>query len=149
MINRKEKIEKILSSFQTIGRKLTQGNRISSTKFPITPAQWHILHVAKHHPDINIKDLADLLEISPSAVTQLVDGLVKNGILTRKLDSSDRRVIKINLSNKIKKHFDNLHASTIKKVSVVFEALNDQELGAFYQLIQKMLSYNTPLESKN
>lgn len=140
MTSRKQEIENILTNFRSIAHQITKCGRMLSPQFPITPAQWHTLHLVKHNPNTNLKDLADLLRISPSAMTQLVDGLVENGMLIRKIDSQDRRVLKINITNKIKKHFRTLHELNRKKMSVLFDALTDKELESFRKLTQKMVS---------
>ncbi|MFD8015206.1 MarR family winged helix-turn-helix transcriptional regulator [Streptomyces sp. NPDC058955] len=67
----------------------------------ITPAQSRLLRVVAHYGDTppRMADLAARLEVVPRAVTSLVDGLEAAGRVRRVPDPSNRRVIRIELTD--------------------------------------------------
>ncbi len=67
----------------------------------ITPAQSRLLRLVAHYGDTppRMADLAARLEVVPRAVTSLVDGLETAGRVRRVPDPSNRRVIRIELTD--------------------------------------------------
>ncbi|MFE6224089.1 MarR family winged helix-turn-helix transcriptional regulator [Streptomyces sp. NPDC057854] len=67
----------------------------------ITPAQSRLLRLVAHYGDTppRMADLAARLEVVPRAVTSLVDGLETAGRVHRVPDPSNRRVIRIELTD--------------------------------------------------
>jgi len=88
----------------------------------------------------NIKEIADNLNVTSSAATQLVDGLVKNGYLKRLSDENDRRAIKLILTEKTKKQAAEIKTKFRQKFASMFEVLNDKELAEYYKLNRKIIS---------
>ncbi|MFF8606548.1 MarR family winged helix-turn-helix transcriptional regulator [Streptomyces sp. NPDC015346] len=66
----------------------------------ITPAQSRLLRTVAHydHPP-RMADLAERLEVVPRAVTSLVDGLEAAGRVRRVPDPTNRRVVRIELTD--------------------------------------------------
>ena len=74
---------------------------------------------------INNKDFSERMNLSPSRITRIIDGLVKKGYIQREIDMSDRRNMKINLSrkgenltNKINKSFIEIHKEILEEIDV-------------------------------
>ncbi|MEU7137608.1 MarR family transcriptional regulator [Streptomyces sp. NPDC046261] len=66
----------------------------------ITPAQSRLLRTVAHYETPpRMADLARHLEVVPRAVTTLVDALETNGAVRRVPDQSNRRVIRIELTD--------------------------------------------------
>ncbi|MBA4862323.1 MarR family transcriptional regulator [Streptomyces sp. PSKA54] len=66
----------------------------------ITPAQSRLLRTLVHYSSPpRMADLADRLEVVPRAVTTLVDGLEASGQVRRVPDPTNRRVIRIELTD--------------------------------------------------
>ncbi|MBD0743883.1 MarR family winged helix-turn-helix transcriptional regulator [Streptomyces sp. CBMA152] len=66
----------------------------------ITPAQSRLLRMVAHHEQPpRMADLAARLEVVPRAVTSLVDGLEESGNVRRVPDPSNRRVVRIELTD--------------------------------------------------
>ena len=66
----------------------------------ITPAQSRLLRTVAHSPDPpRMADLAARLEVVPRAVTTLVDGLEAAGRVRRVSDPTNRRVVRIELTD--------------------------------------------------
>jgi len=65
----------------------------------ITPSLMHCLHYLYLHGPDSVRDIAAGLEISLSAASQLVDRLVKKGLVTRKENEDDRRLTSVELAS--------------------------------------------------
>ena len=140
MENRRKIVEEITESLYLIKRKLASEMHHLSNEMQITHPQWIVLHHVKRCKMINIKDLANLLGITSSAVTQIVDGLVKKELLLRKRNKEDRRILDIELSGKAISKFDSIKNTSFNTLSALFDVLDDEELQDYRDLNNKIAS---------
>jgi len=136
--DRKKLIEKIIESIHAIKREITLEMHTFFNEISITHPQWIVLHLVKKSKNINIKDLANLLDITSSAATQIVNGLVNKGLLLRKRNPDDRRTLKIELSEKSKSQFDSIKSKNFKALSSLFDVLDNDELSKYCELNNKI-----------
>src|SRR4051812_8121358 len=91
-------------------------------------AQMGLLFMISHQGPQSIKELSQRFGMTSSAATQLVNSLVKSGLLERKEDGADRRKIAVALTSNGKKKLEEAKAYRMKKISRMFESLTDSEL---------------------
>jgi len=131
---RSDIIEKIFENIYILRQKIASEMNLPLNRMLLTYSQWQVLNLVKKNKSINIKDLAGLLDITSSAATQIVDGLVNKDLLSRKRSRSDRRVLEIELSRRsilqLKK--------SMAKICPIFDALDDRELEDYCQLTEKL-----------
>ncbi|WP_405595847.1 MarR family transcriptional regulator [Streptomyces sp. NBC_01410] len=78
----------------------SQKRQLESADIAITPAQSRLLRTLAHYDEPpRMADLAARLEVVPRAVTSLVDGLEASGCVRRVPDPTNRRVIRIELTD--------------------------------------------------
>jgi len=140
MENRKKIVEEITEALYSIRRKIASEMHHVSDEMQITHPQWIVLHHVKKSGMINIKDLANLLEITSSAATQIVDGLVKKEFLLRKRNKEDRRILNIELSDKAINKFNSIKSASFNTLSALFDVLDDEELQKYRDLNNKIVS---------
>lgn len=140
MENRGRLIETIFEDIYIIRQKITSELNLSMIdEMQLTYSQCLVLNLVRKNNSISIKDLAGLLDISSSAGTQIVDGLVNRGLLSRKRSKTDRRVLKIALS---RKSVDQLRRG-MKNISTILSVLDDNELLKYCELNSKIANGQT------
>jgi DNA-binding MarR family transcriptional regulator len=138
MIDRETKIENLLESFRTVHRKMAKVIQSMTSDLNITYTQLIILGMVKEHEGFSIKELSGLMGMSSSAATQQVDSLVKKGYLVREGNLTDRRAIKIRLSNEMLARFGEIKKHQMERLITLFETLSDQEIQTYCRLSQKI-----------
>jgi DNA-binding MarR family transcriptional regulator len=106
----------------------------------ISIAQLGILMKINHLQPVSGGLIAEHLQISRSAVTQLLDGLFAAGYITRTEDLKDRRVTFLSLSEKGKQFMADLERMGKAFFSEVSEVLTDEELAQMADIQGKILS---------
>ena len=66
----------------------------------LTESQLAVLEYLFSHDQVKPSDLIDYLATTPAAVTTLLDRMEKNGLVVRKRDARDRRIVWIHLTEK-------------------------------------------------
>jgi DNA-binding MarR family transcriptional regulator len=135
-------IKNIFENLYIIRQRIASDMNLPLNEMPLTYSQWQVLnHVAKKK-SINIKDLAGLLDITSSAATQIVDGLVNKELLTRKRSIKDRRVLEITLSKKSIMHMK----KSMKTIFPIFDVLDDKELKDYCHITSKLAGKESIVE---
>lgn len=139
MTNRKEKINELVESFHSLRRHVAM-NAAGCAQGPrITPSQWGVLMLIAHGDNSAVKDIAKSLDITSSAATQLVDGLVSSGYVVRKEDAKDRRRVALILSSTTKSHVAKMKKRVAVGLLKTFEILSDREFDQFLALNRKLV----------
>ncbi len=88
-------------------------------------AEFRCLRLMDSEGSLNNKDIAERMNLSPSRITRIMDGLVKKGYMQREINKGDRRNMKISLSrrgkiltNKLNKAFVDLHSEILQDIDV-------------------------------
>ncbi|MET8925992.1 MarR family transcriptional regulator [Streptomyces sp. NPDC004623] len=80
-------------------RRLTRIQSRQLEPIGITPAQFRLLRTTAHYDGApRMADLAERLDVVPRAVTTLVDGLEASGRVRRAPDPTNRRVVRVEIT---------------------------------------------------
>lgn len=104
-----------------------------------THAQAAILHVLSREGDLGVKALASRLAMTPSAVTQLTDALVRAKLLDRREDSRDRRRICLGLTAKGRVELAKMRKSQVAAFEAFYRPLSDADLRLLWRLHRKLV----------
>jgi DNA-binding MarR family transcriptional regulator len=84
-------------------------------------------------------DLAERLEVVPRAVTTLVDGLESNGKVRRVPDPTNRRVIRIEITDEGHKALRELHAARTAAAEEILAPLTDEQRKVLGDALQTLI----------
>lgn len=104
----------------------------------INPKQFILLRILYEKERSTVSDLAGELRLSTSATTIALNRLVKNGCINRIRDENDRRVVWVELSEKIIPVIKRLLGKRRELFTRLLDNLTDEELRQFNQVLRKM-----------
>jgi DNA-binding MarR family transcriptional regulator len=133
-------IEEIMHSFHSFRSMIRAKVASLSHANHITHSRWIVLKLIEQAGEPSIKHLSEMLGMSSSAVTQFVDALVESGYVKRRDDPKDRRIVKLTLSPKGKKHITATKSKRVTEMADLFGALTDSELEEYARLQKKIVS---------
>lgn len=104
---------------------------------PIPPSHMKVIIYLAHHGTCSISETAKNLTISKPNMTPIIDKLITEGMVNRFNDPDDRRILRIELTEKahgfIKKQEEIIKNNLAKKISSLntedLEALSDHVMG--------------------
>ncbi len=105
----------------------------------VTPAQWNALFYIAETKGSTVKEVAQVLGVTSSAATQLIEGLVREGHVVRTQSKEDRRRARLELSKKSRRQVVALQKSTCRALAKLFEVLSDREFAHYLQLHKKII----------
>lgn len=105
-----------------------------------TLLQFYAIRFLDRHSDSTVGDLAEGLQMSSSAVSQLTDRLVELGLIKRTHDQDDRRIVRLSNTIKGKAHLLLVSKRANKKGKEMFAKLSDEDLQTIIRIYNKFLS---------
>jgi len=97
-----------------------------------------VLFIVQSVGTIRMGDLAARLMVAPRTVTDLIDGLERDGFLRRVPDPSDRRAMLIELTPEIKANFDKISAVRKQFLEEMYSVLKLEEQEELIRLLSKL-----------
>ncbi|MFJ6086873.1 MarR family winged helix-turn-helix transcriptional regulator [Streptomyces sp. NPDC092369] len=117
-----------------------QKRHIELAGLGVTPAQSRLLRTLSHWGSPpRMADLAERLEVVPRAVTTLVDGLEANGKVRRVPDPTNRRVIRIELTDDGREALRGLHRSRRSAAEEILAPLTSEQREVFGGLLDTLV----------
>jgi DNA-binding MarR family transcriptional regulator len=87
---------------------------------------------------LSMHQLAEALSTTPSSATQLVDRLVRMGLVERLREDEDRRLVRVHLSDTARQRFEKMMRLHLRSLAAVTEPLSDEELLTFVELLARI-----------
>ncbi len=91
-------VDEILADLRTAFGELRCVGSERMVKQGVSMTNLHVLSTLDHHGDLTMSHLAELLDVSLSNATGLVDRMEERGFVARERDSEDRRVVIVRLA---------------------------------------------------
>ena len=102
----------------------------------ISVPQFRTLRFIQRNPDLSLSSLAEHLGLTLPSVSKLVDGLVKQKLVTRKTSTTDRRQLTLMLTPSGTSIVDSAIASARSNLAKKLEHLSTDELELISQTMQ-------------
>lgn len=147
MSSRAENIDEIYA-LSAMTQRLMRAHMLKShDSFGIGPSEGHLLYCIAEAQPVSLKKLADIMHMTPGAITQLVDSLVEADYVTRTSSLQDRRVSVVALTPAGTRTIAAMQRSKEEWFAKIVDGLSDEELAAFVGVQRKMLKYLEERES--
>jgi DNA-binding MarR family transcriptional regulator len=123
-----ELIKAIIEKQRIVKRHLQQDDQAAWLEVSLTIAQIKCMLVIASEKSMNFRTLAKVLKVSPSNVTDIIDCLVEQQLVTRKENPEDRRMSIPELTEKGIKFMSGLREKRDTQVLEVLKDLPEGEL---------------------
>jgi len=126
--SRDDSIAAIDDLFHDIFGKALRPETPPSRELNITMGQMHCMHTIAHLGNPTMSEIAEALQLHPSTVTVLVDGLVSHGLVRRKPDPRDRRIVRVSETAKGRHNHERHNQEKRARLSEMLSGLSDTDL---------------------
>ena len=135
IMTRQEQVNRFVAAIGAVKRNLTSSH---GQQIGVSRAQAEMLFMIKLHKLNSVGELATALEITSGAVTQVIEGLVQDGLLARVRDEQDRRIVHIEFTAEGESKFRELRRHHLSNITRLLEPLTDGEIAALAELLDKV-----------
>jgi DNA-binding MarR family transcriptional regulator len=103
-------------------------------------AQGHLLSVVAENAGAKQSELAEILDMRPSSMTEMLVKLEQSELIERKNDANDQRVMRIFLTEKGEKALKVAKAAIVEMSDSLFSSLSEEEQTQFLNLTEKLIA---------
>jgi DNA-binding MarR family transcriptional regulator len=111
----------------------------------VTPIQWGIMTIVSAAPGVGHIEIAEELGIDRSNVANVVDRLMRRGVLTQAVSEVDRRKKTISITDAGRKLMDAFEPKAERAQRNLLEPLNEEERQTFMALLSRVVEHNNDL----
>ncbi len=105
-----------------------------------------LLSLLSEHDGITSHELAELLDVRPSSLSEMMGKLTEEELIVRTPDENDKRVSHISLSSKGRELLDEIETEREADASRITACFEDSEIEAFSVLCDKLCSHLEELD---
>ncbi len=120
--------EQFFSTLTQLKRVVSQQVYESHEEKVATMLQFSALNFLKDKSEVNVGDLAKFLQLSKSSATQLIERLVKMGLVKRINDRQDRRIIRLTITSKGEDEFIVLKTKLKEKMNRFLSKIPEKDI---------------------
>ena len=102
--------------------------------------QLMLIVLLVRHKSLTMGEAAELLDVTPTAITRLVDSLEKEGLVSRQVSPHDKRVYLISVTKKAESMAKAMMPKHEKRMTELFSEFTDKELLEYIRLNSKLAS---------
>jgi DNA-binding MarR family transcriptional regulator len=107
----------------------------------ITSSQMMALFIISQEDEVTMGQLAQMLDLTPRAITGLMAGLERKKYVIRRKDKNDARITWVSLSEPGKSFFKIARTDASKKLSSLFEVLSKKEQIELVRIAEKLTDH--------
>lgn len=101
--------------------------------------QGRIIHIlAMHNQPLSQRELADMANIKPGSLTEVLERLERDGMVKRERLASDRRVIHVRLTKKGQQSYEKIVARRHEFSHQLLSGIDQQDLQSFIGVLNSM-----------
>lgn len=145
------RVDLVTELFGVVGRFRRQLRRSTGRSFDmagLTEAQAELLRLVGRRPGISIREAATELGLVPNTASTLVSKLATEGLLIRTVDTSDRRVGRLRLTDPAQRIADSSRAARRAALSEVLDELDRTEIDTLAKGLEVMAKVTTLLHER-
>ena len=120
----------IVADFQASMGELKCVGSERLVRLGISMAQLHVMHMLEGHGELPMSRLAEMLDVSLSAATGLVDRVEERGFVERIRVPSDRRIVLVRITIAGRQMLDDVEILREGIIRRVLDELDDAQLSA-------------------
>mgnify|MGYP003375953071 FL=1 len=99
-----------------------------AASFNLSPTEVKFLKLFAVKPQYTIKELRDILKLTPGRITHILTSLQDKNLISRTLDENDKRVILVTILPKAGPLITNLHQNYKELHSRILQDVDESEL---------------------
>jgi MarR family 2-MHQ and catechol resistance regulon transcriptional repressor len=135
---------KLYESFKAVFLHIDNHEKAYLTQFGLNIPRFYVLIHVSQNPGINYIELSDRMLCTKSNTTRVVQGMLKEQLITREVDPKDRRCYKLFLSDKGLALLDRVYPGFIEDIQKLMSRFSDDETSRFLRASQYIESSLSP-----
>lgn len=107
----------------------------------VTASRLIAMWLLQTRESVTMGALAQAIDLTPRAVTRIVDGLEADGYVIRSADESDRRITNVKLTSSGRRFLTRIFPDVADKFAGLFDVLDPNEAAELVRVLEKLTDH--------
>jgi DNA-binding MarR family transcriptional regulator len=112
-------------------------------RFGISIPEWRLIAHLSQHSNVSVREIYERVDMDKAKVSRAAARLETAGLIAKKVNKSDRRLVALQLTRKGRRLFSQIEPLALAYESEVLSSLPEQERSALRSALAKLLSEAT------
>ncbi len=139
-----DKTSRLINAVFSVSRLMRESVSRSEGRKRFSLLQFKILMFITEHGNPTMREIADFLGITPPSATSIIQRLVRSGRLKRIVDPTDRRKVRLTVSQTGKSMIDDAYTHMALHMRQLFSVLNEREREELTRILTKITARRAP-----
>jgi DNA-binding MarR family transcriptional regulator len=108
------------------------------TRLRLIPGHFHVLSSLYHRGSFPMSELGSEVRISKQQLTPIIDRLVETGMVTRRVDEQDRRIVRVEITEQGTEVYEELREEIKQSLMERFSAIPDGQLKELERMLPRV-----------
>lgn len=140
---------KLYESLKAIFLHIDNHEKAYLTRFGLNIPRFYVLIHIAHNPGMNYIDLSDRLLCTKSNTTRIMQGMLKDDLITRHSDPKDGRSFQLYLTEKGKTLLERVYPGFVDQVNQLMSPFTKEEIQTYLKVAYHIESTLSPDSSVN
>ncbi len=140
---------KLYNSLKAIFLHIDNHEKNFMGQYGLNIPRYFVLSHLSNKPGINNMDLSDLLLCTKSNTSRIVQGMLKDGLITRKEHPEDKRSYQLFISEKGQALFKKVQPAYYKQVSELMSQIDNDKIDLYLEVSHSIEDILAPGKSKS
>ncbi|GIL37863.1 MarR family winged helix-turn-helix transcriptional regulator [Roseiterribacter gracilis] len=123
--------------------------QVYAERFGLSIAEWRVIaHLANNH-EVSVRDIQRRVDMDKSKVSRAAAHLEETGLIRKRVNAQDRRLIKLALTPKGAKIFEQIVPLALAYETQFLGALTRSEAALFRTVIERLLAATSATEAND
>lgn len=133
-----ERHEVLVELLQAVNRGMFDQIKDLLDKYGFPAASMLIMHQIKDHQGITLSEVSRRTGLAKSHVSKTIDGLAAQGIVEKRPDASDQRLVRLHTTEQAALHFGPMRAEIRQRLSALVALLPEEKVDSVVDGLQAL-----------
>lgn len=138
MAKREENAQRLMQALYRIARSRHTLSENLLSRYGVTLHQFHLMMYMKASGAIRVTDLSDRMMVAKPTASRMINTLEEKGMVEKKADDSDRRLVVLVLTPKGERAVEEMKARQKEFLAKVFDKIPAGEMAAFVDTMERI-----------
>lgn len=129
-------------SLATAHRKIHNSLKNRLKEFGVQVEAWRVMEILESEAKLTMGDLAEIVLMNPPTLTKLVDRMVSDGIVHRRIANQDQRQVNLVLTELGRKRIAQIRKEVQDEDDMIFEKIGREKAELLKSLLTEISSSN-------
>lgn len=118
--------------------------RVYAARFGISIPEWRVIaHLARNR-EVSVREIRRRVDMDKSKVSRAATRLEEAGLIEKRVNTGDRRLVKLSLSRKGRRLYEQIAPLALAYERRLLATLSPAEAAAFRALVDRLLAETVP-----